>query len=321
MSVFVTALTVIFAVAASLNLVGMFSDSALFYGRSIIVLFFLLFWAGFGFLLSLSLAIFKKNPLGQWAAGRLFYYSASALTGLKIIIENEEILSSHGPAIIIANHQSELDVFMLGRLFPKQCSVTAKSSLKYFPFLGWFMLASGCVFIDRGNRGKAVKALDGAIIKMKERQRSVFIFPEGTRSYFSKPELLPFKRGAFHLALQSGFPVIPVVVENYSHLVSAKKRIFKAGTFRLRVLPPVTLEGVTADTLGDAVDKIRVDMLKVLKEISPPVEPEPEPQSSLTPESSTEITSESAALLTPNADSSDESQKSPLLSTPESKTD
>ncbi|CRK41673.1 hypothetical protein BN1708_016888 [Verticillium longisporum] len=108
---------------------------------------------------------------------------------------------------------------MLGALFPKNCSVTAKSSLKKTPFLGWFMSLSGSVFIDRKNSKDAREAMAGAAKDMQARRQSVYMFPEGTRSYAKDPTLLPFKKGAFHLAVQAGVPIVPCVVANYSHIL------------------------------------------------------------------------------------------------------
>jgi lysophosphatidate acyltransferase len=64
---------------------------------------------------------------------------------------------------------------------------------------------------------------------MRTERQSVFIFPEGTRSYSEKPDLLPFKKGAFHLAIQAQVPIVPVVVANYSHILNFKKREFNPG--------------------------------------------------------------------------------------------
>lgn len=128
-----------------------------------------------------------------------------------------------------ARHR-ELDVLMLGCVFPKYTSVTAKKSLKYWPFLGWFMTLSKTVFIDRANRATARAAFDGAANTMRTERQNVFIFPEGTRSYAEKPELLPFKKGAFHLAIQAQVPIVPVVVANYSHVLNVKKQSFSPGT-------------------------------------------------------------------------------------------
>jgi lysophosphatidate acyltransferase len=65
-------------------------------------------------------------------------------------------------------------------------------------------------------------------------QQSVWIFPEGTRSYADSPILLPFKKGAFHFAIQAGVPIIPIVVANYERLFSIKKRRFESGKVKIK---------------------------------------------------------------------------------------
>lgn len=158
------------------------------------------------------------------------------VTGARFdIVEGVEHLSTR-PAVFIANHQTELDVLLLGAIFPPYCSVTAKKSLKKIPILGWFMALSRTVFIDRANRETAVKAFDGAAEEMKSLRQSVFIFPEGTRSYSAEPKLLPFKKGAFHLAVKAGVDVVPIVAENYSHVLNVKERKFVSGDIKVKGL-------------------------------------------------------------------------------------
>lgn len=88
---------------------------------------------------------------------------------------------------------------------------------------------SKTVFIDRGNRETARLAFEGAARQMKQERQSVFIFPEGTRSYATRAELLPFKKGAFHLAIQAQVPIVPIVVANYSNILHVQSRTFTSG--------------------------------------------------------------------------------------------
>jgi len=69
---------------------------------------------------------------------------------------------------------------------------------------------------------------------MVNEKQNVYIFPEGTRSYSTKAELLPFKKGAFHLAVQAQVPIVPVVVANYSNILNIKAKIFNAGKVPVR---------------------------------------------------------------------------------------
>jgi lysophosphatidate acyltransferase len=196
----------------------------------------LLICAIYGLLASLALRTVSRHRLAQWTTARAFAYAMRYATGVTFSISpaDRQLLDSERPVVIIGNHQTELDVLLLGQMFPKYTSVTAKKSLRNVPVLGWFMSLSGTVFIDRVDRNQAMKAFEGAAKEMQEHRQNVFIFPEGTRSYAEKPVLLPFKKGAFHLAVQAGVDILPVVVENYSRVLNIRAKRFNSGTIRVK---------------------------------------------------------------------------------------
>lgn len=190
--------------------------------------------ASYGVAASVVLRLIGKSGYSQWTVACSYKWTMWFATGVWFdIIEGEEHLSLR-PSVLVGNHQTELDILLLGTVFRPFCSVTAKKSLKHMPFLGWFMALSGTVFIDRGNREKALLAMDGAVRTIQENQQSVWMFPEGTRSYSSEPALLPFKKGAFHLAIKAGAPIVPVVAENYAHVANVKDRRFNSGYIRVK---------------------------------------------------------------------------------------
>lgn len=117
-------------------------------------------------------------------------------------------------------------------IFPKRAAMLAKKELFWTPFLGQFLWASGAVAIDRGNNAKAVKSLADAGQTIKSRRSSLWLFPEGTRTSSEKSTMLPFKKGAFYLAIQAGVPITPVVCENYWRLY--RKGVFEGGTLKIR---------------------------------------------------------------------------------------
>ena len=127
------------------------------------------------------------------------------------------------------------------------------------------MTASKTLFIDRANSATARAAFDGAAKTIRNERQNVFIFPEGTRSYTSKPDMLPFKKGAFHLAIQAGAPIVPVVVENYSWLLNVKERRFTSGTIHVTVLPPIETNGLAKEDIDRVMGKMRSDMLVELE--------------------------------------------------------
>lgn len=216
--------------------------------------------AVFGATESVVLTIIGKQGLSQWVTARVFYFLCRVFLGLRVEVKNEEHMLTR-PAVFVSNHQSMLDIYILGAMFPKWCSVTAKRSLQWYPFLGWFMVASGTVFIDRASRENALKAFEGARKHVTSEKQSVFMFPEGTRSNALEPMMLPFKKGAFHFAQQCQIPIVPFVVANYSTLWSKRKQIAKSGVIPIEVLEPISTEGLEPKDVGGLLETTRKRML------------------------------------------------------------
>ncbi|KAJ5888703.1 20S cyclosome subunit (BimA/Nuc2/Cdc27) [Penicillium taxi] len=255
-------------VTGSLFAIGTKFPRAAFAARCIAAYGCLLFSAAYGVFASIVLRLVGFGRISQWATARCFKWVMLLTTGVKFeIIEGQEYLTTR-PAVFLANHQTELDVLMLGAVFPPYCSVTAKKSLRNVPFLGWFMTLSRTVFIDRANRETAVKAFDSAVEEMHVHRQSVFIFPEGTRSYSDKPTLLPFKKGAFHLAVKAGVPIVPIIAENYAHILYPKAWRFNAGTIKIRVLPPIETKQLTAADVDSLTTSTRDAMLRTIMEMA-----------------------------------------------------
>ncbi|KAF9872669.1 p protein [Colletotrichum karsti] len=214
--------------------------------------------AGYGVFASIFLRIVGNPGIAQWTTGRAFHYLMALTTGITFEIEDpKNILGTTRPAVFVGNHQTELDVLMLGAMFPKYCCVTAKASLKKTPILGWFMTLSGSIFIDRKNTKDAREAMSGAAEEIRKRKQSVYMFPEGTRSYAKEPELLPFKKGAFHLAVQAGVPIVPVVSANYSHILWLKGLVFNSGKIPVKVLDPIPTTNLTSADVDELTRKTR----------------------------------------------------------------
>ncbi|KAK4215392.1 hypothetical protein QBC37DRAFT_439528 [Rhypophila decipiens] len=219
----------------------------------------------FGVFVSILLNLVGLSQIAQWATGRCFKYLMILTTGVTFhTVDPKGILKSTRPAVFIGNHQTELDVLMLGCVFPKYCSVTAKSSLRKAPVLGWFMSLSASIFIDRQNSKDARAAMAGASNEIQKKRQSVYMFPEGTRSYAKDPVLLPFKKGAFHLAVQAQVPIVPIVVANYSHVLWIKGLLFKSGSVPCKVLDPIPTKGLTAADVDRLTTETRDLMLKEL---------------------------------------------------------
>ncbi|KAK5727342.1 1-acylglycerol-3-phosphate O-acyltransferase [Elasticomyces elasticus] len=244
-----------------------------YYGRAIASFTALALCAIYGTISSACLNVVGYGGLGQWTTARAFKWSMWFFTGVWLDIHDEkDWLSTTRPMVMVSNHQSELDVLVLGHVFPRYSSVTAKKSLQYVPVLGWFMLLSVAlsktVFIERKSREQAVAAFAKAAAQMHSVKQSVFIFPEGTRSYYDHADMLPFKKGAFHLAVQAQVPIIPVVVANYSNVLNVKRKIFNQGTIPVTILEPVQTKGKTKEDVDDLMETVRSSMLAELKRLT-----------------------------------------------------
>jgi lysophosphatidate acyltransferase len=94
------------------------------------------------------------------------------------------------------------------------------------------MISGGTIFLDRRNPQVAIASLKAAGENIKRRGLSLWMFPEGTRTLREEPTLKPFKKGAFHLAVQSGVPIVPVVCENYWRLY--RTGVFESGVLKIK---------------------------------------------------------------------------------------
>ena len=114
-----------------------------FYGRLIAFFLALLVCATYGTIASAILSAIGYGGLGQWTTARSFKWIMLLFSGVWFDVRDEnDYLNQTRPAVFLGNHQTELDILLLAHIFPKYCSVTAKNSLKYLPFLGWFSKSS-----------------------------------------------------------------------------------------------------------------------------------------------------------------------------------
>ena len=165
---------------------------------------FILFSCILGLLLCIVKPFHKNNVhiISSW------FGSMAKVFGVKLIITRHPDALNIGPAVYVANHQNNYDVFTLPATVPENCVSLGKKSLKWVPFFGQLYWLSGNILIDRGNRSKAAGTISKSAEKIKNKGLSIWMFPEGTRSYGRG--LLPFKTGAFHTALNADVPVVPV---------------------------------------------------------------------------------------------------------------
>ncbi|KAJ7246594.1 hypothetical protein B0H12DRAFT_1211312 [Mycena haematopus] len=284
---------------ASLPLIALqYSPRGRYYTRSVIYVGAMGFVATLSAFLAAGLSLANRRFDVNFVVARTFYAVAGTLIGWRVEVEGEEWLRDTNdgggrPAVLMCNHQSMVDILPLARVMPKRTSIMSKKSLQYSP-LGPFMLMSGAIFIDRGNSTRAKRSLDAAVNVMRTLRVSLWMFPEGTRHNSPKPDLLPFKKGGFHLAVQSGLPIIPIVIENYFHLYH--KNEFQAGVVRIRVLPPIHTTDMTAENVPALMTSVRDQMLAALIDISSTAASAPTPPKSIAPPDPASMSSVAAVV-------------------------
>lgn len=175
------------------------------------------------------------NPDNTRICGRLFSWGMTRILGIKLVIEGRELLDQMQPSIIVANHQSNLDLFVHGAVVPKRTVSVGKKSLKYMPFFGQVYWLAGNILIDRENKRKSINTLSEVTEAITQRNTSIWVFPEGTRH--AEPGLLPFKKGAFHMAMRAKAPIVPICASSYRHRLQLNR--WHSGSIHVRILPAI----------------------------------------------------------------------------------
>lgn len=177
------------------------------------------------------------------------------LFGLKIEIKgHENLLDSKRPFIVVSNHQTSIDALIMLKTSPNRTAPLAKKILLYVPIFGQVCWLCGTVFINRKHGKTAIEIMRKVGSKMKKKMTSLWIFPEGTRYQLDK--VMPFKKGAFHLAVQAQVTLVPVVIGNYRNVLDRQNKRFDGGVIRVKCLPPIDTTGLTVDDVNEFTDKV-----------------------------------------------------------------
>ena len=194
----------------------------------------------------------------------VFADTASALIGLNLKVKGEQHLWSHRPAVFIFNHQSNVDMVIIARLLRRDITGVGKREIRDMPVIGRVMEAAGVVLIDRRNSASAIEAMKPLVDAMRVEGKSVCLSPEGTRA--STIRLADFKKGAFHLAMQAGVPIVPIVIQNSGDVQPKGDMLYHPGTVEVEVLPPIDTSKWSADTIDKHVADVRAMYLQVLEQ-------------------------------------------------------
>ncbi|MFP5072010.1 HAD-IB family hydrolase [Pseudonocardia nantongensis] len=187
---------------------------------------------------------------------------AFGLAGIDVEVTGAEHLVSARPCVFVFNHQSKFDVPILMKLLRDRFTAVAKKEAAAIPVWGQLFWIADVAFVDRGNSRQARQALQPAVDKLRHEGISLAMAPEGTRS--PTPRLGPFKKGAFHIAMQAGVPVVPVVIRNAGEIMWRGAQTLRGGTVQVVVHPPIDTGGWTAEQVGTHADEVRELFLDTL---------------------------------------------------------
>jgi putative phosphoserine phosphatase/1-acylglycerol-3-phosphate O-acyltransferase len=186
-----------------------------------------------------------------------------ATAGVNVeVVSGQEHLWSSRPCVFVFNHQSKLDPIIMMKLLRSGFTGVAKKEAANVPGFGQFFRLAGVAFIDRANIRDAQRALQPAVDKIREDGLSLVIAPEGTRS--ATPRLGPFKKGAFHIAMQAEVPMVPIVFRNVGEVMWRGSQSVRPGTVEAVVLDPVDTSSWKRESITDHVREVREMFLTTL---------------------------------------------------------
>jgi 1-acyl-sn-glycerol-3-phosphate acyltransferase len=214
-----------------------------------------LIWFPVMLLLRLGTAPFDR---GRYAVGYLFRRIGPVVATLNPLwrfrTEGQAPSDPRRPYVVVSNHESFTDILLISHL-PWEMKWLSKAELFRVPILGWMMQLAGDVPVKRGFGPSAIEAM-ARCREILRQKVSVMIFPEGTRS--TTADLLPFKDGAFRLAIEAGVPILPLAVSGTSTALRKHDWRFGRSTATVRVLDPVETAGLTVEQVPELKAKVRL---------------------------------------------------------------
>jgi len=212
-------------------------------------------------LIALAPGLFQRWRLRlvrAWGRGGLL------LCGVRLEVHGLEHFEARGARIVLFNHQSLLDLFVLSACWPPRGVVIYKQEFHRVPIIGSLMRNLDFIAVDRGHHARAVASMTAAGRRIRERHEVLLVAPEGTRSRAGG--LLPFKRGPFHLATDTGLPVVPMILRGARILMPTGSLLARRGCVRVDILPPIPTHDWVTEEVAAHQEQLRELFLRYLPE-------------------------------------------------------
>ena len=203
------------------------------------------------------------NPDNSRLCARVYSLPALWIMGCKVTLDIGDLIEHQRPAVLAANHLSNNDLFVFGRVVPVRTVSLGKQSLKWIPLFGQLYWLAGNVLVNRGNPAQAKQAMLTTTDTLQHKDMSLWVFVEGTRSHGKG--LGPFKKGAFQMAINAGVPILPICVNNYTR--GMKLGRWRSTTIVLRALPAIPTSGMTLDDLPELMATCHAQMAACIDEL------------------------------------------------------
>lgn len=217
--------------------------------------------------LALLAGLLDRSHKTYFVLTKVYSAPVLAIAGIKVKITGKKNVIPKTPYVFVSNHRSLFDIPVLQRYVPNDFSFIFKKEIARVPLFGWQMQLGPHIIINRQNPEKAMKSIENAKKMLTKRKISVLLFPEGTRS--KTGEMLPFKRGAFHLAAQVGFPIIPVTVSGTENLFQKNPFRINSGNVTLDFGTPISVDNINGRKEElELMEKVRDIISENYKELS-----------------------------------------------------
>ncbi|KFQ16206.1 1-acyl-sn-glycerol-3-phosphate acyltransferase alpha, partial [Leptosomus discolor] len=197
---------------------------------------------------------------------RMSFLPLKYIFGLKIVVKGKENLRTEKPFVLVMNHQSSLDIILVTEILPSRCVPAVKKKVLYMGTFGLACWLSGAIFIDHKKTEESVVTLTEVAHALRKENFCVLICPEGTRNHGGS--MLPFKHGAFHMAVKAQVPIIPVVISSYHSFYSHKEKRFTRGKSIIQILPKVETFSLGPGDVPKLTKQVRDSMLTTYQGIS-----------------------------------------------------